>query len=85
MELGLPDSLPTSYIDFQGLAPLSIGRGRMAAAALGALWGFGHSTGQMFLGLVFALLNVSCHCCLGGHSFRGAAPWRVCFDWGSLA
>lgn len=40
-----------------GLAPLSIGRGRMAAAALGALWGFGHSTGQMILGLVFALLK----------------------------
>ena len=38
----------------QGLAPLSIGRGRLAAAALGGLWGFGHSTGQLVLGLVFA-------------------------------
>eukprot|EP00955_Chlamydomonas_euryale_P112390 366130-Chlamydomonas_euryale.AAC.17 len=43
----------------QGLAPLSLGRSRMAAAALGALWGFGHSTGQFILGLIFALLKVN--------------------------
>lgn len=40
-----------------GLAPLSIGRSKTAACALGALWGFGHSTGQMILGLAFALLK----------------------------
>lgn len=44
-----------------GLAPLSIGRGRLAAAALGTLWGFGHSTGQLILGLVFALLKDKFH------------------------
>eukprot|EP00798_Chlamydomonas_sp_ICE-L_P021619 gene21619-28621_t len=40
-----------------GLAPLSIGRSRSAACALGALWGFGHSTGQLILGLAFAVLK----------------------------
>ncbi|KAF6253117.1 hypothetical protein COO60DRAFT_1273879 [Scenedesmus sp. NREL 46B-D3] len=35
------------------LTPLTIGRNRAAASALGALWGFGHSTGQLILGLVF--------------------------------
>ncbi|EFJ52979.1 hypothetical protein VOLCADRAFT_55289, partial [Volvox carteri f. nagariensis] len=35
------------------LTPLTIGRNRFAASALGALWGFGHSTGQLILGLVF--------------------------------
>jgi hypothetical protein len=34
----------------------------MAASALGALWGFGHSTGQMILGLVFILLKVRLSC-----------------------
>jgi hypothetical protein len=42
----------------QALTPLTIGRGRAAASALGALWGFGHSTGQLILGLVFVLLKV---------------------------
>ncbi|GAX80173.1 hypothetical protein CEUSTIGMA_g7611.t1 [Chlamydomonas eustigma] len=44
-----------------GLTPLSIGRSRLAASALGALWGFGHSTGQMILGLVFILLKDKFH------------------------
>lgn len=44
--------------DPQALTPLTIGRGRAAASALGALWGFGHSTGQLILGLVFVLLKV---------------------------
>eukprot|EP00195_Chlamydomonas_chlamydogama_P008093 CAMPEP_0202902632 /NCGR_PEP_ID=MMETSP1392-20130828/16961_1 /ASSEMBLY_ACC=CAM_ASM_000868 /TAXON_ID=225041 /ORGANISM="Chlamydomonas chlamydogama, Strain SAG 11-48b" /LENGTH=333 /DNA_ID=CAMNT_0049589425 /DNA_START=232 /DNA_END=1234 /DNA_ORIENTATION=- len=44
-----------------GLTPLSIGRTRLAACALGALWGFGHSTGQLILGLVFALLKDRFH------------------------
>lgn len=47
--------------DPQALTPLTIGRGRAAASALGALWGFGHSTGQLILGLVFVLLKVRRH------------------------
>lgn len=43
------------------LTPLTIGRGRAAASALGALWGFGHSTGQLILGLVFVLLKERFH------------------------
>lgn len=39
------------------LTPLTIGRGRGAATALGALWGFGHSTGQLILGLMFVFLK----------------------------
>jgi len=39
------------------LTPLTIGRNRMAASALGALWGFGHSTGQLILGLGIVLLK----------------------------
>lgn len=46
------------FIPVQALTPLTIGRGRAAASALGALWGFGHSTGQLILGLVFVLLKV---------------------------
>ena len=41
----------------QALTPLTIGRPRFAAALLGALWGLGHSTGQMLIGLAFALLK----------------------------
>lgn len=50
----------------QALTPLTIGRNRFAASALGALWGFGHSTGQLILGLFFVLLKV-----------RGAAAGAV--------
>eukprot|EP00199_Chlamydomonas_sp_CCMP681_P005752 CAMPEP_0119103090 /NCGR_PEP_ID=MMETSP1180-20130426/1629_1 /TAXON_ID=3052 ORGANISM="Chlamydomonas cf sp, Strain CCMP681" /NCGR_SAMPLE_ID=MMETSP1180 /ASSEMBLY_ACC=CAM_ASM_000741 /LENGTH=259 /DNA_ID=CAMNT_0007087521 /DNA_START=354 /DNA_END=1133 /DNA_ORIENTATION=+ len=39
------------------LTPLTIGRSRAAASALGALWGFGHSTGQLILGLCMVLLK----------------------------
>jgi hypothetical protein len=42
----------------QALTPLTIGRSRGTATALGALWGFGHSTGQLILGLVFIVLKV---------------------------
>lgn len=45
----------------QALTPLTIGRNRASATALGALWGFGHSTGQFILGLVFILLKVGRH------------------------
>ncbi|GBF94490.1 hypothetical protein Rsub_07024 [Raphidocelis subcapitata] len=43
------------------LTPLTIGRNRAAAAALGALWGFGHSTGQLILGLALVLLKERFH------------------------
>jgi hypothetical protein len=34
----------------------------MVASAMGALWGFGHSTGQLLLGLAMVLLKVGpCH------------------------
>lgn len=43
------------------LAPLTIRHSRGTASALGALWGFGHSTGQLILGLVFVLLKERFH------------------------
>lgn len=43
----------------QALTPLTIGRNRAAASALGALWGFGHSTGQLILGIALVLLKAS--------------------------
>lgn len=43
------------------LAPLSIGRTRMESAAVGALWGCGHDTGQLIFGLVFLLLKDQLH------------------------
>eukprot|EP00201_Polytomella_parva_P021292 CAMPEP_0175046560 /NCGR_PEP_ID=MMETSP0052_2-20121109/5098_1 /TAXON_ID=51329 ORGANISM="Polytomella parva, Strain SAG 63-3" /NCGR_SAMPLE_ID=MMETSP0052_2 /ASSEMBLY_ACC=CAM_ASM_000194 /LENGTH=243 /DNA_ID=CAMNT_0016310319 /DNA_START=459 /DNA_END=1190 /DNA_ORIENTATION=+ len=39
------------------LSPLTIGRKAAVAACLGGLWGLGHSTGQLLLGLVFSLLR----------------------------
>jgi hypothetical protein len=51
--------LPCSLACCQALTPLTIGRNRAAASALGALWGFGHSTGQLILGLVFVVLKVT--------------------------
>lgn len=41
----------------QALTPLTIGRNRFAASFLGSLWGLGHSTGQLLLGLAFAFLK----------------------------
>jgi hypothetical protein len=49
---------PLGRRPLQALTPLTIGRNRFAASALGALWGFGHSTGQLILGLVFVVLKV---------------------------
>ncbi|CAD7705240.1 unnamed protein product [Ostreobium quekettii] len=40
-----------------GLTPLTLGKSQSIAAALGALWGFGHSTGQLLLGLAFIFLK----------------------------
>ena len=39
------------------LTPLTIGRSYLRASLLGALWGFGHSTGQLILGLLMVLLK----------------------------
>eukprot|EP00191_Tetraselmis_sp_GSL018_P024085 CAMPEP_0177626456 /NCGR_PEP_ID=MMETSP0419_2-20121207/30663_1 /TAXON_ID=582737 /ORGANISM="Tetraselmis sp., Strain GSL018" /LENGTH=232 /DNA_ID=CAMNT_0019127511 /DNA_START=444 /DNA_END=1138 /DNA_ORIENTATION=+ len=39
------------------LTPLTIGRSRVKSAMLGALWGGGHSTGQLLLGLLMVLLK----------------------------
>jgi hypothetical protein len=39
------------------LTPLTIGRSQLRASLLGALWGFGHSTGQLILGLLMVLLK----------------------------
>lgn len=39
------------------LTPLTIGRSHLQASLLGALWGFGHSTGQLILGLLMVVLK----------------------------
>ena len=43
----------------QALAPFTIGRSQVTASLLGALWGFGHSAGQLFMGLLMIILKVS--------------------------
>lgn len=44
------------------LAPMSMGRSSLAAAFLGGLWGFGHSVGQIGMGLLF----IFCKSKIGG-------------------
>ena len=39
----------------QALTPLTIGRSSARASLLGALWGFGHSTGQLILGILLVV------------------------------
>ncbi|CAL8462429.1 g1962 [Coccomyxa elongata] len=39
------------------LTPLTIGRSSFRATLLGALWGFGHSIGQLILGLLMVVLK----------------------------
>ncbi|GAB4823599.1 hypothetical protein N2152v2_010645 [Parachlorella kessleri] len=39
------------------LTPLTIGRSHFKASLMGALWGFGHSTGQLILGLLMVILK----------------------------
>ncbi|EIE24372.1 hypothetical protein COCSUDRAFT_83676 [Coccomyxa subellipsoidea C-169] len=41
----------------QALTPLTIGRSSFKATLLGALWGFGHSIGQLILGLLMVILK----------------------------
>lgn len=50
-----------AYVWLQALTPLTIGRNRFAASLLGSLWGLGHSTGQLVLGLFFAFLKEQFH------------------------
>ena len=40
-----------------GLAPLTIGRSQVSSAALGGLWGSGHSVGQLIVGAVFVVFK----------------------------
>jgi len=44
-----------------GLAPLTMGQKQAAAASMGALWGFGHSSGQLLLGILFLVLKERFH------------------------
>lgn len=46
------------------LTPLAIGKNRFLASILGALWGLGHSVGQMILVFVFAMLKDKFDCIL---------------------
>lgn len=39
------------------LTPFTIGRSTVKASLLGALWGFGHSTGQLILGIAMVVLK----------------------------
>lgn len=43
------------------LTPLTIGQSHLRASMLGALWGFGHSTGQLMLGLLMVILKDRFH------------------------
>ncbi|KDD75617.1 hypothetical protein H632_c589p0 [Helicosporidium sp. ATCC 50920] len=56
-----------------GLTPLTLGRGPLASGALGSLWGLGHGSGQLALGLVMILAN---------ERFHRFAP--VLEQWGSV-
>lgn len=60
------------------LTPLTIGRSHFKASLMGALWGFGHSTGQLILGLLMVLLKDRFQqvCWWGGWS------WLVCLEGG---
>ncbi len=57
--LGLPWAGPqaTQLRWLQALTPLTIGRSHVKGALLGALWGFGHSIGQLLLGLLMVVLK----------------------------
>lgn len=49
---------PTGADHLAALTPLTIGVSHFKASLLGALWGFGHSVGQLLLGLCMVLLKV---------------------------
>ena len=53
-------SRSTDALGAQALTPLTIGRSHVRGALLGALWGFGHSIGQLLLGLLMVILKVGC-------------------------
>ena len=53
------------------LTPLTIGQSHLRASMLGALWGFGHSTGQLMLGLAMVVRR-------GGFFFRLSGCPFIC-------
>lgn len=59
MAASTPLSRPLRLLCMQALTPLTIGRSNVRATMLGALWGFGHSIGQLILGLLMVLLKVN--------------------------
>jgi hypothetical protein len=72
----------------QALTPLTIGRSSARASLLGALWGFGHSTGQLILGILLVVrAAISGHC---GRARQGRvcpehpAPGAVLYTWHSI-
>eukprot|EP00210_Caulerpa_lentillifera_P007561 g7221.t1 len=46
---------------FAGLTPLTLGQNQITAVSMGALWGFGHSSGTLLLGIVFLFLKERFH------------------------
>ena len=50
-------SYPDVFARSQALTPLTFGHGHVKASLLGALWGLGHSTGQLILGLMMVVLK----------------------------
>ena len=65
----------------QALAPLATGRNVCSAALKGAVWGLGHSMGQLALGLFMVLFkvgfqNVSCRCMW--QQFKEGCVWYSC-------
>lgn len=65
------------------LTPLTIGRNPLTAGVLGSLWGLGHSSGQLVLGLGMMLANEKfhqVHALLRWHGWRfrrGHGGWGV--------
>ena len=53
----MPLCLTSSLCAAQALTPLTFGHGHVKASLLGALWGLGHSTGQLILGLMMVILK----------------------------
>ena len=63
-----PTYCKSCIIAVQALTPLTIGRSSARASLLGALWGFGHSTGQLILGILLVVRTIpSGHCCWASH------------------
>lgn len=59
----------------QALTPLTIGRSSARASLLGALWGFGHSTGQLILGILLVVRAITT-VCYGSFHNRQSLPMK---------